>query len=194
MRAMTQPSSRLPLGTEAPPFALPDVRAGRTVTLDDVAGPRGTVVVFTCNHCPYVKHLRAGIAAFARDVIPQGVGLVGIAANDPSRYPDDAPAELARVADATGWTFPILFDETQAVAHAYRAACTPEFYVFDAARRLVYHGRFDATRPGGAAEVTGDELRAAVAAVVAGAAPPHPGHAAIGCGIKWRAGNEPSDR
>ncbi len=187
-------SSRLAAGTIAPSFTLPEVRTGRPRGLDDVVGERGTIIVFTCNHCPYVVHLRAGIAALARDLVPQGLAMVGIAANDPARHPDDAPAELARVADASGWSFPILFDESQAVAHAYRAACTPEFYLFDAGRRLVYHGRFDGSRPGGVGEVTGDELRAAATAVLAGEVPAHFGHAAIGCGIKWRAGNEPTDR
>jgi peroxiredoxin len=194
MVGMATESSPLPLGTAAPPFALADVRTGRAITLDEVAGPRGTLVVFTCNHCPYVKHVRGGFAAFARDYLPQGLGIVGIAANDPAGYPEDAPAELARQHDAAGWTFPILFDETQEVARAFRAACTPELYLFDAARRLVYHGRFDASRPRSDAPVTGDELRRAADAVIAGRAPEHPGVAAIGCGIKWRPGNEPDYR
>jgi peroxiredoxin len=187
-------SSLLPPGTPAPAFALPDVRTGRTTTLDDVAGEAGTLVVFTCNHCPYVKHVRAGIAAVARDYVPQRIGMVGIAANDPDRYPDDAPDAIAREADRAGWTFPHLFDEAQDVARAYRAACTPELYLFDAARRLVYHGRLDASRPGTAEPVTGDELRRALDAVVAGRAPDHPGVPAIGCGIKWRPGHEPDYR
>jgi hypothetical protein len=194
MLRMAIESSPLPLGTAAPPFSLADVRTGRRVTLDEVAGPRGTVVVFTCNHCPYVKHVRAGVAAFARDVLPQGLAVVGIAANDAVRYPDDAPEALAREHDAAGWTFPILFDESQETAKAFRAACTPELYLFDADRRLVYHGRFDASRPGSDVPVTGDELRAAAAAVIAGRAPEHAGTPAIGCGIKWRPGNEPDYR
>lgn len=191
---MATESSPIPLGTSAPPFALADVRTGRTVSFDEVAGARGTVVVFTCNHCPYVKHVRGGVAAFARDYLPQGLAVVGIAANDATRYPDDAPAELAREHDAAGWTFPILFDESQAIAKAYRAACTPEVYLFDAARRLVYHGRIDGSRPGTDVPVTGDELRRAADAVIAGRAPEHAGVPAIGCGIKWRAGNEPDYR
>ncbi|MCA9678612.1 MAG: thioredoxin family protein, partial [Myxococcales bacterium] len=163
---MPAASPPLPLGTVAPDFALPDVRTGASRRLDDLVGERGTIVFFTCNHCPYVKHVRAGVAAFAADYVPRGVALVGIAANDPDRYPDDAPEALAREADAAGWRFPILFDASQAVARAYHAACTPEFYVFDAGRRLVYHGRIDASRPGGAVPVTGDELRAAADAVV----------------------------
>lgn len=194
MLAMATESSPLPLGTPLPAFALADVRTGRTVTLDEVAGARGTLVVFTCNHCPYVKHIRAGFAAFARDYTSQGLGIVGIAANDAARYPDDAPEALAREHDAGGWTFPILFDETQETAKAFRAACTPELYLFDAGRGLAYHGRFDASRPSTGVPVTGDELRRAADAVLAGRAPEHAGHAAIGCGIKWRPGNEPDYR
>jgi hypothetical protein len=197
MLRMAIESSPLPPGTAAPPFSLADVRTGpswKMVTLDDVAGERGTVVVFTCNHCPYVKHVRAGVAAFARDYLPQGLALVGIAANDAVRYPDDAPDHLAREHDAAGWTFPILFDESQATAKAYHAACTPELYLFDAERRLVYHGRFDASRPNSGVPVTGDELRRAADALLAGRAPEHAGHPAVGCGIKWRPGNEPDHR
>jgi peroxiredoxin len=190
---MATESSPLALGTPAPPFALPDVRTGRTLTFDDVAGLHGTVVVFTCNHCPYVQHLRAGIAAFATEYQARGLGLVGIAANDAERYPDDAPAEIARVADEVGWTFPHVHDESQEVARAYRAACTPELYLFDAARRLVYHGRFDGSRPSLPAPVTGEELRRAADAVLVGGVPA-PGLPAVGCGIKWRPGNEPDYR
>jgi peroxiredoxin len=194
MLRMATESSPIPLGTSAPPFSLADVRTGRRVTLDEVAGARGTIVLFTCNHCPYVKHVRAGVAAFARDYLPQGLGIVGIAANDATRYPDDAPDALAREHDAAGWTFPILFDETQEVAKAYRAACTPELYLFDAARRLVYHGRIDGSRPNTSVPVTADELRRAADAVIAGRAPEHAGIPAVGCGIKWRPGNEPDYR
>jgi peroxiredoxin len=193
MLRMAIESSPLPVGTAAPPFSLADVRTGRRVTLDEVAGARGTVVVFTCNHCPYVKHVRAGVAGFARDVVPQGLAVVGIAANDATRYPDDAPEALAREHDAAGWTFPILFDETQETAKAYRAACTPEFYLFDADRRLVYHGRFDGSRPNSGVPVTGEDLRRAADALLAGRAA-DPGIPAVGCGIKWRPGNEPDHR
>jgi hypothetical protein len=178
-------SAPLPLGTIAPPFALPDVRTGATRTLDQLVGARGTIVLFTCNHCPYVVHVRGGVAAFARDYQPRGIAMVAIAANDPQAYPDDAPARIATEADRFGWDFPHLFDETQDVARAYQAACTPEFYLFDAARKLVHHGRFDASRPKQSIPVTGDELRRAADAVLAGETP-LPGIAAIGCGIKWR--------
>jgi thiol-disulfide isomerase/thioredoxin len=190
---MAESSSPLPLGTTAPPFELADVRTGAPLRLDDVVGRAGTIVLFTCNHCPYVKHVREAFAAFAADYVPRGLAIVGVASNDPDRYPDDAPAELAREADATGWTFPIGFDETQAVALAYRAACTPELYLFDAGRRLVYHGRIDASRPGNGV-ASAEELRVAADAVVAGRAPAHAGFAAIGCGIKWRPGNQPDYR
>lgn len=190
---MATESSPLPLGIAAPPFTLPEVRTGAPVTLDEVAGSRGTAVLFLCNHCPYVKHVRAALAAFARDYLPRGLAVVGIGSNDPTGHPDDAPEALAREADATGWHFPILFDATQQVARAYRAACTPELYLFDAARHLVYHGRIDASRPGNGT-ATADELRAAADAIVDGRTPAHAGHIAIGCGIKWRAGSEPDYR
>jgi hypothetical protein len=185
-------ASVLPLGAVAPPFTLPDVRTGRELTFDELAGGKGTVIVFTCNHCPYVKHLRAGVAAFVVDYVPMGIAMVGIAANDAARYPDDAPAAIAREADVSGWTFPHVHDARQLVARAYGAVCTPEFYLFDAARRLVYRGRFDSTRPGQAVAVTGDELRRAADSVLGGRPPGHPGHAALGCGIKWIPGSEPA--
>lgn len=188
----TESSSPLPLGTTAPPFELPDVRGGAPIRV--VPGAAGTIVVFLCNHCPYVKHVRASFAAFAADYLPRGIAIVGVASNDASRYPDDAPAEIAREADATGWSFPIGYDEDQTVARAYRAACTPELYLFDRDLALVYHGRIDASRPSAGGPSTADELRAAADALVAGRAPPHPGFAAIGCGIKWRPGNEPDYR
>jgi peroxiredoxin len=187
---MAMASSGLPFGTVAPEFSLPDVRGGAMRSLDELAGARGTLIVFTCNHCPYVKHLRDGVAAFARDYLPKGLGMIGIAANDAVRYPDDAPEAIAREADAAAWTFPHLYDEAQTVARAYGAACTPEFFLFDAARLLVYRGRFDHTRPGQSDPVTGDELRRAADAVVAGGSP-DAGHSAVGCGIKWIPGNEP---
>ncbi len=190
----TESQAPLPLGSEAPPFTLPDVRTGAPVSLESVAGTAGTIVLFTCNHCPYVKHVRAAFAAFVRDYTPRGIAIVGVASNDAAQYPDDAPAAIAREADATGWTFPIVFDEDQTVARAYRAACTPELYLFDAARRLAYHGRIDASRPSTGGPSTADELRVAADALIAGRAPPHPGFTAIGCGIKWRPGNQPDYR
>lgn len=178
------------LGAAAPNFALEDVSDGATVTLDDVMGPAGVVVMFLCRHCPYVKHVEAELARIAGEYGEQGVGFVGISANDPERQPDDAPASLAEQKRTVGFPFPYLFDATQQVAQAYGAACTPDLFVYDADRRLVYRGRLDATRPGGP-EPDGAELRAALDALVAGAPIPDDQQPAIGCSIKWRPGNEP---
>lgn len=184
------PSTMLPLGTTAPDFQLPDTN-GRWVALADFQGAPALVVVFMCNHCPYVKHLRAGLAQFARDVQARRVAVVGINANDVANYSEDSPARMAAEVRAAGYTFPYLFDESQAVAQAYRAACTPDFYLFDAPRRLVYRGQFDASRPGNAIPVTGKDLRAAVDAVLAGRPVPTEQQPSLGCNIKWKPGHEP---
>jgi peroxiredoxin len=181
----------LPWGTLAPDFCLPDAVSGRTVALGDFAKSPVLVVVFICNHCPYVKHIRAGLAAFARDYQAKGVAVVAINANDVADYPEDSPAKMKTEAKAAGYTFPYLFDETQAVAKAYRAACTPDLYVFDRSRRLVYRGQFDDSRPGNGRPVTGADLRAACDAVLAGRAPAADQKPSIGCNIKWKPGNEP---
>jgi thiol-disulfide isomerase/thioredoxin len=181
----------LPWGTLAPDFRLPDAVNGRTVARGDFAKSPVLVVVFICNHCPYVKHIRAGLAAFARDYQAKDVGIVAINANDVADYPEDSPAKMKTEAKAAGYTFPYLFDETQAVAKAYRAACTPDLYVFDRSRKLVYRGQFDDSRPGNGRPVTGADLRAACDAVLAGCAPAADQKPSIGCNIKWRPGNEP---
>jgi peroxiredoxin len=186
------PSTMLPLGTEAPDFMLSDP-GGQVHRRDDFAGAPALVVAFICNHCPYVKHIRREWALLAESLAQQGVAVVGINSNDPTAYPDDAPAAMAVEARTVGYTFPYLFDETQAVAKAYRAACTPDFYVFDADRRLAYRGQFDDSRPGNGTPVTGADLRAAVESVLAGAPAPEPQHPSMGCSIKWRPGNEPDD-
>jgi peroxiredoxin len=185
------PSTTLPWGTLAPDFHLPDAVSGRTVALGDFAQKPALVVMFICNHCPYVKHIRAGLAAFARDYQAKGVGVVAISANDVADYPEDSPAKMKAEAKAAGYTFPYLVDETQAVAKAYRAACTPDLYLFDRDRKLVYRGQFDDSRPGNGRPVTGADLRAACDAVLAGRAPTAAQKPSIGCNIKWKPGNEP---
>ena len=179
----------LPLGTAAPDFQLPDTN-GKTVSLADFKG-RPLVVMFICNHCPYVIHLRNGLAQFARDCQERGVAIVGISSNDVANYPQDGPKEMAVEAKNAGYVFPYLYDESQAVARAYHAACTPDFYVFDAEHRLVYRGQFDEARRGNTLPVTGKDLRAAVDAVLAGKPVAAEQKPSIGCNIKWKAGNEP---
>ena len=181
----------LPWGTPAPDFHLPDAVSGRTVALGDFAQQPVLVVLFICNHCPYVKHIRAGLAAFGRDYQPKGVGVVAISANDAAGYPEDGPAKMKAEAKAAGYTFPYLYDETQAVARAYRAACTPDLYVFDRHRKLAYRGQFDDSRPGNGLAVTGADLRAACDAVLARRAPAADQKPSMGCNIKWKPGNEP---
>jgi peroxiredoxin len=184
------PSTMLPLGTIAPDFKLPDTN-GNTVALGDFREPPALLVVFMCNHCPYVKHIRTGLAQLARDYLPRGVAIVGINSNDVATYPEDSPAEMKAEVKAAGYLFPYLFDETQAVAKAYRAACTPDLYLFDKNRKLVYRGQFDDSRPGNGLAVTGKDLRAALDAVLAGKPVPPDQKPGIGCNIKWQAGNAP---
>lgn len=184
------PSTMLELGTPAPPFALPD-SDGNPVSIDDFADAPALLVAFLCNHCPYVMHIKEGVARFARDYADRGLAMVAINANDVSRYPDDAPPRMAEDARRHGYVFPYLYDESQEVAKAYRAACTPEFYLFDADRRLAYRGRFDASRPGSEAPVTGADLRAAADAVLAGRPVPGDQTPSVGCSIKWKPGHEP---
>jgi peroxiredoxin len=184
------PSTMLPLGTPAPAFRLPDT-TGKPVALDDFKAAPALVVIFMCNHCPYVKHLRDGLAQFARDYLPRGVGIVGINANDVQNYPADSPAKMAEEAAAAGYLFPYLFDEAQTVAKAYHAACTPDFYLFDRNQRLVYRGQFDDSRPGNGLPVTGRDLRQALDTVLAGKAVSPNQQPSIGCNIKWKPGQEP---
>ncbi len=184
------PSTMLPLGTPAPAFRLPDAD-GRPVSLDDSADAPALVVVFLCNHCPFVRHVRHGLAQFGRDVQQRGVAVVGINANDVAGYPADRPEAMAAEARAVGYTFPYLYDETQAVAKEYRASCTPDFYLFDRDRRLVYRGQFDDSRPSNARPVTGADLRAAVDAVLSSRPVAADQRPSIGCNIKWKPGNEP---
>ena len=180
----------LPLGTPAPEFQLPDP-SGKHFSLASFKDKPALAVMFICNHCPYVKHIRAGLAQLAKDYQPRGVGLVAISSNDVANYPDDSPAKMAEEVKSAGYTFPYLFDETQAVAKAYHAACTPDFFLFDRGRRLVYRGQLDASRPGNGIPVTGRDLRAALDAVLAGKAPTLLQTPSMGCNIKWKRGNEP---
>jgi peroxiredoxin len=179
------PSNMLPLGTAAPPFALPDTE-GHLVSLDDARGAPALLVMFICNHCPYVIHLRAALSDLARDYAPRGVAIVGISSNDAERYPEDGPEAMRRVRAEAGWDFPYLYDETQEVARAYQAACTPDLYLFDASLRLVYRGQFDDSRPHNGVPVTGRDLRAALDAVLEGRPVSAEQRPSIGCSIKWK--------
>ncbi|MBA3853934.1 MAG: thioredoxin family protein [Gemmatimonas sp.] len=179
-------STMLELGTKAPDFTLPRVEDGRLVALSEFAGAPATLVVFLCAHCPYVKHIAPALATLVQEYQARGVAVIGISSNDAVAYPDDAPEALAAEARARGYTFPILYDEAQAVAKAYRAACTPDFYLFDRELLLVYRGQFDASRPRNDLPVTGADLRAALDAVLTGEAVPEPQLPSIGCNIKWK--------
>jgi len=183
-------SAMLALGTKAPDFTLPDTN-GKSVSLRDFRGASALVVVFMCNHCPYVKHVRGALAQLARDYQPRNVAIVGINSNDVEHYPADSPAKMAEESKSAGYTFPYLFDDTQAVAKAYRAACTPDFYVFDREHRLVYRGQLDDSRPGNAIPPTGRDVRAALDAVLAGKPVSGAQKPSLGCNIKWKPGNEP---
>ena len=183
-------STMLPLGTQAPEFSLPDAE-GKTVSLGDFADAPALLVVFMCNHCPYVKHVADGLAKLAREYQARGVAVVGINSNDVASYPDDAPDKMAEEVERRGYTFPYLYDATQQVAVAYRAACTPDFFVFDGQRRLVYRGQMDDSRPESGLEVTGKDLRASLDAVLAGRPVSEDQKASLGCNIKWKAGGEP---
>ncbi len=184
------PSTMLPLGTRAPAFSLPDTE-GRTVSLDDFMGTKALLVMFICNHCPFVKHVQEGMAALCREYQAKGVAVVGISSNDVANYPDDSPAKMKEEARRAGYAFPYLYDETQEAAKAYRAACTPDFFVFDEGRRLVYRGQMDGSRPDSGIPVTGRDLRAALEAVLAGRPVSAEQRPSIGCNIKWKKGNEP---
>src|ERR1700742_5056856 len=178
-------STMLALGTPAPQFALPDPATGNTVGLDDLTGA-ALVVTFICNHCPYVQHVAAALAELGRDLTAQGVAMVAISSNDITSHPQDGPEQMAAEARRHGWTFPYLYDETQDGARAYSAACTPDTFVFDGERRLVYRGQLDDSRPRNDLPVTADDVRAAVDAVLAGRAVDPDQRPSIGCGIKWR--------
>jgi peroxiredoxin len=179
-------SSMLELGTQAPQFSLPDVRDGKTHTTEALTGPKGLLVMFICAHCPFVKHVEKQLAQLGADYKKSGVGIVAVSSNDAVNYPDDAPAGLARQAQRMHFTFPYLYDETQEVARAYDAQCTPDFFLFDGAGKLAYRGQLDASRPGNSIPVTGSDLRSALDALVAGRPVNSDQRPSIGCNIKWK--------
>ena len=188
---MAATSFMLPLGTEAPEFRLDDP-TGATVGLDDARGEHGLLVMFVCNHGPYVKHVGRELGLLTQRWMSRGLGVVGINSNDPESHPDDAPPKMLEAARGWGWDFPYLVDETQAIAKAYRAACTPDFFLFDRDLRLVYRGQMDSSRPGSDTPVTGRDLSAAVDALIAGEPVPDDQQPSMGCSIKWKPGNEPA--
>ena len=186
------PSTMLPLGTPAPGFSLPEVSSGTTVSLATFTGTRALLVMFICRHCPYVVHVQEELARLGRDYAGRETGIVAISANDAATYPEDAPPRLRAMAKTVGFTFPFCYDESQATARAYTAACTPDFFLFDAKRRLVYRGQLDDSRPGNGKPLTGRDLRDALDAVLAGRpVTPHQ-RASVGCSIKWKRGQAPT--
>ena len=184
------PSTMSPLGTTAPDFSLPDTQ-GNTVSPARFSDAPALLVIFMCNHCPFVKHIARGLADLAREYQARGVAVIGINSNDIEKYPDDSLPRMAEEVEAHGYTFPYVLDETQAVAKTYGAACTPDFFLFDRDRKLVYRGQLDDSRPDSDVPVTGADLRAALDAVLSGRPAPEEQKPSIGCNIKWKPGNEP---
>jgi peroxiredoxin len=184
--ALTE-STMLDLGTQAPDFTLPDAVSGKTVSLSDFTGRQALLVFFICPHCPYVKHINEGLAALGRDYAGKPIGLVAISSNDVVTHPADSPEGMKQQAETFGFNFPYLYDESQAVAHAYKAACTPDFFLFDSQQRLAYRGQFDSARPGNSIPVTGEDLRLAIDQLLAGKQVPADQRPSIGCNIKWKA-------
>ena len=184
------PSTMLSLGTKAPDFSLPDT-AGKKVSLSDYDNGKPLLVVFMCNHCPYVKHIQYDFAELVQEYQKKGAAVVGISANDVENFPDDSPENMARVAEDIGYTFDYLYDESQEVAKAYHAACTPDFFLFDGDLKLFYRGQMDSSRPGNDIPITGQDLRDAFDRVLAGEEAPEVQRPSLGCNIKWKPGNEP---
>lgn len=182
--ALTE-STMMELGTMAPDFALPDVVSGKTIRRDDFRGQKALLVMFICTHCPFVKHVEQGLAQLGADYTGK-LGMVAISSNDAKNYPDDSPEGLKAQAQRLGFKFPYLYDESQAVARAYEAACTPDIYLFDKDMKLAYRGQFDDSRPSNGVPVTGKDLRAAMDAVLLGEKPSGDQKASIGCNIKWK--------
>lgn len=186
------PSTMLPLGTPAPDFELTDVVTGQPVSLSRFADRKALLVMFICRHCPYVKHVQDALARLGRDYADKDIGIVAISSNDAASFPDDRPESLKQMAESLCFTFPLCYDETQEIAKTYTAACTPDFFLFDSDRALVYRGQLDDSRPRNGLPITGKDLRAAIQAVLSGAPVSDDQRASIGCSIKWRAGNEPA--
>jgi peroxiredoxin len=176
----------IPLGTEAPDFSLPDTRSGEIVSLKDVRGVKATVIMFICNHCPFVKHIETELAAIGKDYQAKGIGIAAISSNDIEKYPEDAPDKMKEFADSLGFVFPYLYDETQEIARQYDAACTPDFYIFDADLKCVYRGQLDDSRPGNDEPVSGKDLRSALDAILRGTAVSPDQTPSLGCNIKWK--------
>ncbi|MBE9019436.1 thioredoxin family protein [Chroococcidiopsis sp. CCALA 051] len=185
-------STMLPLGTLAPDFQLPDVVSGDTISLSTFAGKQALLVMFICQHCPFVKHVKTELAQLGKDYNHQNVGIVAISANDINNYPDDAPEKLKAMAVELDFLFPVCYDASQETAKAYTAACTPDFFLFDAGQKLVYRGQLDDSRPSNGKPVTGADLRAAIDAILASRPVPTEQKPSVGCNIKWKPGNEPS--
>lgn len=185
------PSTMLNLGTRAPDFELPDTVSGEQFSLEDFEDSRALLVIFMCNHCPYVKHIKEALVDLANDYDDEDLGMVAISSNDVNKYPDDSPEKMAEEAETFGYPFPYLFDETQEVAKAYSAACTPDIYLFDENRELVYRGQFDDSRPGNDKPVTGRDLRKAIDLLLEEGKHLEEQSPSMGCNIKWKPGNEP---
>jgi thiol-disulfide isomerase/thioredoxin len=189
---MAIPSTMLALGTPLPAFDLPDAASGKIVGSQSLTAGKGTLVMFLCNHCPYVKHVRAEVVRLAHEALDKGISVVAINSNSTQTHPEDGPDAMGELANSEHWRFPFLFDESQAVAQAFRAACTPEFFLFDGSQKLVYRGQMDDSRPSNGKPVTGKELRAAIDALLTGKPPVAEQRASVGCGIKWHPGREPA--
>jgi peroxiredoxin len=186
------PSKMIALGTQAPDFHLPDVISGQIISLEHFATKSGLLVMFICQHCPYVKHVQSELARIGKDYQSRDIGIVAITSNDIEQQPDDAPEFIKRMAQELGFTFPFCYDESQAIAKAYGATCTPDFFLFDRKRTLVYRGQLDDSRPSNGLPVTGRDLRAALDALLAGQPVSQEQRASLGCNIKWKVGNEPA--
>ncbi len=184
-------STMLELGTKAPKFSLPDVLSGETYSLEKFKGNKAVLIIFMCNHCPYVKLIKESLVEYAADYMPKGVGVIAVSSNDIENYPDDGPEKMKEDAERLGYPFPYLFDESQEVAKAYKAACTPDLFLFDENLELKYRGQFDDSRPGNDIDPTGADLREATDKVLSGETVPEDQTPSVGCNIKWKKGNEP---